>query len=145
QLAGCRGPLLPPRLRPQPHRLAHPGPHTLPDRHQAPALAAHHSRAPAPAAQHLLSARHDAPPHSGAALLSALWVVLYHATHSPTVAPGNGLWHNFAGLGYLGVDIFFVISGYIMALNSHQRPPGLRQALSFFVQSGSTCRKKYPP
>lgn len=64
-------------------------------------------------------------------LCSALWVVVYHATHSPTAAPGNSLWHNFAALGYLGVDIFFVISGYIMALNSHQRPPGLRQALSF--------------
>ncbi len=64
-------------------------------------------------------------------LLSALWVVLYHAAHSPTVAPGNGLWHNFTGLGYLGVDIFFVISGYIMALNSAKRPPGLREALLF--------------
>lgn len=66
-------------------------------------------------------------------LLSALWVVVYHATNSPNVAPGNGLWHNFTGLGYLGVDIFFVISGYIMALNSHHRPPGLRQALSFLA------------
>lgn len=64
-------------------------------------------------------------------LFSALWVVLYHAAHSPTVAPGNGLWHNFTGLGYLGVDIFFVISGYIMALNSQQRSPSLRQSLSF--------------
>ena len=64
-------------------------------------------------------------------LCSALWVVVYHATHSPTAAPGNSLWHNFAALGYLGVDIFFVISGYIMALNSHQSPPGLRQSLSF--------------
>ena len=32
-------------------------------------------------------------------LFSVLWVVLYHAAHSPTVAPGNGLWHNFTGLG----------------------------------------------
>lgn len=64
-------------------------------------------------------------------LFSALWVVLYHAAHSPTVAPGNGLWHNFTGLGYLGVDIFFVISGYIMALNSQQRSPSLHQSLSF--------------
>lgn len=73
-------------------------------------------------------------------LFSALWVVIYHARDLALVAPADGLWHTFLSFGYLGVDIFFVISGYIMALNTATQPPGPRQALRFLA---TRCARIY--
>lgn len=73
-------------------------------------------------------------------ILSALWVVLYHARDHALLVPADGLWHAFAGFGYLGVDIFFVISGYIMALNTAGQRSGPRQALRFLA---ARCARIY--
>ncbi len=67
-------------------------------------------------------------------ILSALWVTLYHTRDISLFTPPDGPWRSFISFGYLGVDIFFVISGYIMALNTTERPPGSRSALQFLVQ-----------
>lgn len=66
-------------------------------------------------------------------ILSAIWVVLYHARDNAVLAPASGLWHTFISFGYLGVDVFFVISGFIMAMNTAERPAGARQAVRFFA------------
>ncbi|MBB6577691.1 peptidoglycan/LPS O-acetylase OafA/YrhL [Comamonas odontotermitis] len=62
---------------------------------------------------------------------AAMWVAVYHAQlwgwfpHAPqwlqTIAAG----------GYAGVDIFFVISGVIMALGTVRSAPGIRTASQF--------------
>ena len=70
-------------------------------------------------------------------ILSAVWVLLYHTRDNPLLAPASGPWHSFINLGYLGVDVFFVISGYIMALNTAERPSGKRQALQFLINRGA--------
>lgn len=62
-------------------------------------------------------------------IASALWVVLYHLH---VTKPGaQGWWGLFTSHGYLGVDIFFVISGFIMALNTQQTPHGPMHSLRF--------------
>lgn len=70
-------------------------------------------------------------------ILSAIWVVLYHARDHAQLVPPNGLWQSFISLGYLGVDIFFVISGYIMALTTAEQPSSLQQALRFLATRAS--------
>lgn len=66
-------------------------------------------------------------------ILSAIWVVLYHARDDAALAPISGLWPAFISFGYLGVDVFFVISGFIMAMNTAERPAGARQAVRFLT------------
>lgn len=46
---------------------------------------------------------------------AACWVAIYHVNH-PNFFPNN-LYGNFIRLGYLGVPIFFVISGYCIAIS----------------------------
>lgn len=78
--------------------------------------------------------RGPAPLHSIQALrgLSALWVVLFHAQILQGSSASVAL-NQFAGFGYLGVDIFFVISGFIMAMTTAQLPSGWRTARQFSV------------
>lgn len=87
------------------------------------------------------------PPPAGAVMqhsiqalriLSALWVVLYHARNHGLLTPANGLWQSFVSFGYLGVDIFFVISGYIMALNTAEKSTFGPQAALRFVTTRAT-------
>ena len=66
-------------------------------------------------------------------ILSAIWVVLYHARDNAALAPASGLWHTFSSFGYLGVDVFFVISGFIMAMSTAELPAGARQAARFLA------------
>jgi exopolysaccharide production protein ExoZ len=59
--------------------------------------------------------------------VAAFWVVLYHA-HAPLVPAsampslGHG-WGAVAGMGFFGVDLFFVISGAVMAESTRQQGP----------------------
>lgn len=61
----------------------------------------------------------DIPALTGLRGIAALWVLLYHAmillktTNPALVAPLKLL----LGAGYLGVDIFFVLSGFVLAYN----------------------------
>ena len=51
--------------------------------------------------------------------LASLWVVLYHACGAMLEGrslPGGGAVMAIGGLGYLGVQMFFVISGYCISL-----------------------------
>ena len=60
-----------------------------------------------------------------------MWVALYHARHwsfFPKVPPWMQAF--FEG-GYAGVDIFFVISGVIMALTTQHAPAGAKPAAQF--------------
>lgn len=64
--------------------------------------------------------------------VSALWVLLYHAQ----LLQGNSGWAPYvqwASFGYLGVDIFFVISGFIMAMNTAHTAPSARYSLRFVL------------
>lgn len=74
----------------------------------------------------------QSPLHTVQALrgFSALWVLLYHAQ----LLQGHSSWApytQFASLGYLGVDIFFVISGFIMAMTTADTPHSAHHSLRF--------------
>jgi peptidoglycan/LPS O-acetylase OafA/YrhL len=70
----------------------------------------------------------------GLRFLAAAWVALFHLN----LLSGLGMevrWLSaFAGLGYAGVDVFFVISGYIMALTTAGTTPGAGSAARFATQ-----------
>lgn len=69
-------------------------------------------------------------------LLAALWVVLLHsrvdllvpAAWSPALPPSL---QALFGLGYAGVDVFFVLSGVVMAEATRGTPTGPRASLTF--------------
>ncbi|MEG2469338.1 MAG: acyltransferase family protein, partial [Comamonas sp.] len=65
--------------------------------------------------------------------IAAIWVVLFHGTFVGMffdIAP----WINFfINWGYAGVDIFFVISGVIMAHSTKNTPHTPRTAGTFFL------------
>lgn len=66
--------------------------------------------------------------------LAAFWVVLHHM--SPPVTPFtlSLLPESISKLGFAGVDIFFVISGLIMAETTRGLPAGWTTALPFLVK-----------
>jgi len=64
--------------------------------------------------------------------LAALLVLLHHALPHYTVMGGHSpLIETLSMWGFLGVDIFFVISGYIMAYTTFNKPRTSEQALRF--------------
>ncbi|WP_343293903.1 acyltransferase [Vandammella animalimorsus] len=69
--------------------------------------------------------------------VAALLVTLHHATPPivwQIVYPEIPVLHQIAKIGFAGVDIFFVISGAIMAETTRQLQPGLRSAAGFAVK-----------
>lgn len=76
---------------------------------------------------------------------ASLWVVMFHTTHALIVrypALAASPVYVFSSLGGLGVQLFFVISGYCIttaACNALGRPGGFRQ----FVRA--RVRRIYPP
>jgi peptidoglycan/LPS O-acetylase OafA/YrhL len=58
-------------------------------------------------------------PLTGIRAFAAWWVVLFHIAY--TLPPAFGGLYRFARLGFLGVDLFFVLSGFIISYNYWQR------------------------
>lgn len=69
--------------------------------------------------------RKSLEPLTGARFLAAVWVVLYHSTndfgfhisYTPTEPVLLKLWDHIVHQGYLAVDFFFLLSGFILAYN----------------------------
>lgn len=64
---------------------------------------------------------------------AAIWVTVFHGAMAgifPSMAPWMD---SFINLGYAGVDVFFVISGVIMAHTTKNVPHGPRAAGAFFL------------
>ena len=64
---------------------------------------------------------------------AALWVALYHARQWDFFPQLPKVLRIIVDGGYAGVDIFFVISGVIMALVTHNSPAGWRPAATFVL------------
>ena len=64
---------------------------------------------------------------------AAMWVALYHAKYSDFFPQLPQALRIFIDGGYAGVDIFFVISGVIMALVTQDSPRGIRHAGQFVL------------
>jgi exopolysaccharide production protein ExoZ len=66
--------------------------------------------------------------------IAAMMVVLHHYSRTMETYVNRPSWISSLGLGGLGasgVDIFFVISGFIMVYTTDQKPTGSKAALSF--------------
>jgi exopolysaccharide production protein ExoZ len=64
---------------------------------------------------------------------AAAWVFLFHLQATSLYHSSFSLLNSFASMGFVGVDIFFVISGYVMALTIRNKDPGLKSASLFFL------------
>jgi exopolysaccharide production protein ExoZ len=52
--------------------------------------------------------------------LAALWVVMFHSlSHFTAMGLSGVVFESIAHYGFVGVDVFFVISGYVMAKTTH--------------------------
>ncbi|MCH6471810.1 acyltransferase family protein [Sinomonas terrae] len=69
---------------------------------------------------------------TGVRALAAGWVVLDHfQSQIFAVAPVSNLLKQYIGAGYLGVEVFFVLSGFILAYNYSDRFAKRRKQLYF--------------
>jgi peptidoglycan/LPS O-acetylase OafA/YrhL len=68
--------------------------------------------------------------------VAACWVVVYHLVGYEAYAP-TGLAGNFIRHGYLAVDVFFLLSGFVMALSYWQlfdRNPSIQTYAVFLLR-----------
>ncbi len=65
--------------------------------------------------------------------VAALWAAIFHLDLVFGIKLDLPGWQQAARSGYAGVDLFFVISGYIMALTTATTDPGGRQAARFLA------------
>jgi len=67
-------------------------------------------------------------------LLAATLVFYKHALYEIDLI--SAIDFNFGNYNYfpVGIDIFFVLSGFIMIYISHNKPTGIKQAIDFFVR-----------
>lgn len=64
--------------------------------------------------------------------IAATFVVAFHGVpHYEAMHGESSLYSWVAGYGYTGVDIFFIISGYVMALTTVDKERNLKNAMSF--------------
>jgi peptidoglycan/LPS O-acetylase OafA/YrhL len=60
--------------------------------------------------------RRDSEALTGTRAVAATWVILFHLTHvDPSLVARDSLFRRAASVGYLGVDFFFILSGFIIA------------------------------
>jgi peptidoglycan/LPS O-acetylase OafA/YrhL len=77
-------------------------------------------RAPAPVVP--ATARPTIAALTGLRAVAAVWVVLFHYRHDIlTIAPSLHPLEPLMAAGYLGVDVFFVLSGFVLAYNYSER------------------------
>ena len=58
--------------------------------------------------------------------IAALMVVVYHARpHFSAMGLSNPIYESIANFGFIGVDIFFVISGFVMAKTTVDKKPSI--------------------
>ena len=70
----------------------------------------------------------------GLRFLAAAWVAAFHLNLLTGFGADVRWISAIAESGYAGVDVFFVISGYIMALTTAGRSPGMRSGVLFLTQ-----------
>ena len=63
--------------------------------------------------------------------IAALTVIIYH--YSWFAFP---LGQTFFRRGYLGVDVFFMVSGFLAWTTTRQLPPGWRSSIAYFLRRG---------
>ncbi len=63
---------------------------------------------------------------------AAVWVFLFHLKGTSLYHFTDSRINSFVSMGFAGVDIFFVISGYVMAITLRDKTPGTRSSLLFF-------------
>ncbi|WP_370599935.1 acyltransferase family protein [Pseudomonas nitroreducens] len=68
--------------------------------------------------------------------LAALWVVLYHiqGVYNPDNYNWQGPIADFIAVGHSGVDLFFVISGFVIAWTSFLKPTPSRSPVQFAIR-----------
>ena len=83
---------------------------------------------------HIADMKPDVPALTGLRGVAALWVLAFHSWVLTNALPGLGhdLFGILAGAGYLGVDLFFVLSGFVIALN--YAPNRLHRSLVSYLE-----------
>ncbi|MFC3194051.1 acyltransferase family protein [Marinicella sediminis] len=67
--------------------------------------------------------------------LAALWVFLHHSLpHFAYLKLSSPLFESIAGYGYMGVDVFFVISGLVIAKSIENTDFGYHQSRRFIIK-----------